>query len=43
MVGFLFALLMLPDSDSAFVVYMDNVKAVNNLLVKELDRGLELQ
>ncbi|KAF8607641.1 alpha/beta-hydrolase [Ceratobasidium sp. AG-I] len=24
-------------------VYMDNVKAVNNLLVKELDRGLELK
>lgn len=24
-------------------VYMDNVKAVNKLIVKELDRGLELQ
>jgi cardiolipin-specific phospholipase len=24
-------------------VYMDNVKAVNNLIVRELDRALELQ
>ena len=38
-----FVSLMLLDSDPAFIVYMDNVKAVNNLLVKELDRGLELK